>query len=61
MLLAFLGLDPSRTEVKVVDDHTFVIEGKTYQAEESFDLDEKGMPVDGIEIKQERFTAFYHS
>ncbi|GAA4370285.1 hypothetical protein GCM10023185_44680 [Hymenobacter saemangeumensis] len=61
MLLAFLGLDPSHTEVKVLDDHTFIVDGRTYDVEESMGFDERNDLVEGIEIHQERFSAFYHS
>ena len=58
MLLSFLGLDPNKpeTEVKVIDEHTFVIEGERYYVEEGLQGE-----YQGVYIKQDSFSAFYHS
>lgn len=56
MLLSFLGLDTEKTEVKVIDEHTFVVEDEKYYVE----LGHEGK-FDGVVIKQDKFSAFFHS
>lgn len=56
MLLSFLGLDTEKTEVKVIDEHTFVVEDEKYYVELAAEDGFKG-----VIIKQERFACFFHS